>query len=722
MAGNAAVRVSIQADNSDLRRGTKQAEGDLNRLQRSGQKSLDRLKTAAIGATAALGGGLVLGLMKSVDAAIDAEAAMAKVRKMVENAGISWEKHGDHIDKVIQKQSQLAGLDDEELAESFANMLRTTGDVNKALELNALAADVARSKGIGLAGAQSLLARVYNGSFTGLKKLGIAIEPVTKAQDALKASSGKVTDAQVKAAKATDAVATRQKALAAVQKQFGGQAEAYGKTTAGSIDRAKVAAENLAETIGMSLAPHVRRAAEAASKFINEIQAGTGAGGKFRDRLEEIVDRVRPVAQFFRDHPKLIAVAVGAWAAYKVASLAALAAIKVQTFRKAFAKSVPVAAEQGAAAGVAYAVAFDTTGAAAVGRVSKGGKMTRAMRTFGKGLGVVGAAAMAYEFRHEIEDLLRRSVRDNGEELRNNVNIDERAQDFVNRVRSDAAKQVPAIKAPRGGVPRGVGSRSPKAKASLVRGAPKASLSAVLEDFHDPAGLPSPGRDHYDHVHVAASSHAELEYLMGVAQQFGLKITSTTGGKHAKNSYHYKGLAFDAGDSPPGSDPAAMIAFAKWVRSYSTGGGKRLSVTPKRKPKPKPLVGSIRPIGVGGTPNMALGTVGSTITAGLGSGPGTTVIGKPGGGMYSDGSGEDPNQALIAANDALIAAQNEHNQLVAQLISEIKRAQDYKEHLASTQFGVLKQELSDVFNDLWAGPLLSAFATPWYPGGRMASS
>lgn len=37
-----------------------------------------------------------------------------------------------------------------------------------------------------------------------------------------------------------------------------------------------------------------------------------------------------------------------------------------------------------------------------------------------------------------------------------------------------------------------------------------------------------------------------LDRAMNRAQELGLRITSTTGGRHAPNSYHYKGRAFDA--------------------------------------------------------------------------------------------------------------------------------------------------------------------------------
>jgi hypothetical protein len=245
------------------------------------------------GAMFAAAGGLAavtLGLRSVIKASGDAEATTAKVKKMVENAGFSWAAHAKEIDKVIQAHSRLSGFDDEDLAESFANMIRTTGSLSDAMKLNNIVMDVARAKGTDLAGAQSLVARVYNGSFTGLKRLGVAITPVTEAQDKLKESTKKYSIEQMRAAKEQDKIATRNEAIAKLQKTFAGQAEAYGKTQRGSIERLGVAWENLQETIGARLAPTITRASNSLSKFIDEMSAGTGTGGDFVKVLKGIGD------------------------------------------------------------------------------------------------------------------------------------------------------------------------------------------------------------------------------------------------------------------------------------------------------------------------------------------------------------------------------------------------------------------------------------------------
>lgn len=61
---------------------------------------------------------------------------------------------------------------------------------------------------------------------------------------------------------------------------------------------------------------------------------------------------------------------------------------------------------------------------------------------------------------------------------------------------------------------------------------------------------------------VGASS-SRLQYAMQKAREFGLRITSTTGGTHAKNSWHYKGRAFDASNA--NSPTPQMRNFALWA-------------------------------------------------------------------------------------------------------------------------------------------------------------
>jgi hypothetical protein len=123
--------------------------------------------------------------------------------RAAQGAGISYKAHAKEIDNVIQKTSQLSGLDDEDLQDAFTNIVRVTGDVNKSLKLTGLAADFARAKHIEVAKAGEIVGKVAGGNTGILSRYGIQI----------------------------DKGATATEALGALQQKFAGQAEAYGKTT-----------------------------------------------------------------------------------------------------------------------------------------------------------------------------------------------------------------------------------------------------------------------------------------------------------------------------------------------------------------------------------------------------------------------------------------------------------------------------------------------------------
>jgi len=58
----------------------------------------------------------------------------------------------------------------------------------------------------------------------------------------------------------------------------------------------------------------------------------------------------------------------------------------------------------------------------------------------------------------------------------------------------------------------------------------------------------------------------QLNSAMYRARELGLRITSTTGGRHARHSYHYQGRAFDAS----GSAGAMRQFFREMSRTHPT--------------------------------------------------------------------------------------------------------------------------------------------------------
>lgn len=221
-------------------------------------------KAAAIGIGAGIGAAAVA-VKGFVDAAVESEKSQARMETQLKSMGSSFKAHASDIDRVIQKHSRLAGLDDEDLQDAFTNIARSSGDVSKALKYTGLAADIARAKHMDVAKAGELVGKVAGGNTGILGRYGIKIKEG----------------------------ATATEALGALQGKFAGQAEAYGKTTAGAQDRFRVAVENLQEKLGQYLLPMVSKVAGAVTEFVTGIENGTGAGGRFRDIVMGVVDALK---------------------------------------------------------------------------------------------------------------------------------------------------------------------------------------------------------------------------------------------------------------------------------------------------------------------------------------------------------------------------------------------------------------------------------------------
>jgi hypothetical protein len=255
--------VEISGDASQLNKAFGQAGSSAQRFE--GRMDSFGKRTAGafkIAGAAAAGFGAVgaVGIKKFADAAIESEKSQARMVAQLRASGLSFQEHAAQIEKSIQATSRLSALDDEDLQDSFTAIVRTTGDVNEALRLNALAADISRAKNIDVAKAGELVAKVSGGNTGILARYGVTIRDGASATEA----------------------------LGALQQKFAGQAEAYGKTTGGAIDRAKVAFENTAEILGTALAPTIQRVANTVARFVEQMQTGTGAGGGFARKMMDL--------------------------------------------------------------------------------------------------------------------------------------------------------------------------------------------------------------------------------------------------------------------------------------------------------------------------------------------------------------------------------------------------------------------------------------------------
>jgi hypothetical protein len=174
--------------------------------------------------TSVLAGGVlaVAGVLaEATKAAIEDDISVARLGASLKANVPAWTGSNDLIDAALRKSEDL-GFGIEDLRASFSGLVGATHDIGKALDVQAVAMDLARYKGISLQDASDALTKVEAGSYRILKSLGIQLPKN----------------------------ATQVQALAAVEKIASGQAKAYADTTAGGLDKMKAHAHDFEVGVG----------------------------------------------------------------------------------------------------------------------------------------------------------------------------------------------------------------------------------------------------------------------------------------------------------------------------------------------------------------------------------------------------------------------------------------------------------------------------------------
>lgn len=284
-------------------------------------------KALRIGATAALGGALLLGgfLKGAVDEAREAQVVTARTENVIAKMGNAANISAAQVAALAGSISAKTGIDDEAI-QSGQNLLLTFGKIRNEAgagndifnRTSELMVDMSAAMGTDAKGAALQLGKALNDPIKGVTALtrsGVSFTQQQRDQIATLVESGRTLQAQ-------------KVILGEVEKQFGGAAEAM----ATPADKARVAWDNFREQIGTLLLPLIDRllttlttsVIPAVSTFVAQIQDGTGAGG----RLASIVGALA-------DNLDLIVVAIGSvtagLGAYKAAMAVSAAITAVQT-------------------------------------------------------------------------------------------------------------------------------------------------------------------------------------------------------------------------------------------------------------------------------------------------------------------------------------------------------------------------------------------------------
>ena len=188
-------------------------------------------KAGEIGKTFAIAGGAIAGALGfAVAQATDAQTKIANLDAVLRTMGDAALANRDAIIKASQATVAL-GFDDEAAALSIGKLFQRTGDLNEAINLNALAMDIARFKHIDLETASKAVTLALSGSGKLFKELGISTKDAGEPMELL-------AEAQAKVA---------------------GQAQAFASTVPGQMATLKESFNNVAQGIGEVLLPIISK-------------------------------------------------------------------------------------------------------------------------------------------------------------------------------------------------------------------------------------------------------------------------------------------------------------------------------------------------------------------------------------------------------------------------------------------------------------------------------
>ena len=275
MASNVTVVIATK--------GAKEAGDDIKSIGVKAEESSSHLSrmTGALGDVSKIAGGFVLGqalttapdfLMSAAKAAAEDEQSTMRLQQAIKNLGGDYSAHIAAVNDAISAGQKKAFTDDE-TRDAMVKLTAATGDTDEALKRLAVAQDLARGANIPLADASKLLGKVTDDNLQVFKRMGITLPDVANEADV----------------------------LAAVQKKFAGQSDAYAQSTAGQFAILQDRMSEAKETIGANLLPVMMKIGDVlATDVMPKIEAfANGVGPKLAAIGEFFTTNIKPKLEEF---------------------------------------------------------------------------------------------------------------------------------------------------------------------------------------------------------------------------------------------------------------------------------------------------------------------------------------------------------------------------------------------------------------------------------------
>lgn len=270
-----ALTLKLLADIDNFTKNIKSADNDVttfgDKVTKFGKVAGAAFLAAGV-AAAAYAGKLAI---DGVKAAIEDEAAQAKLATTLRNVTGATDKQIEATEDYILKQSLLFGVTDDELRPSLDRLTRATGDVTRAQQLQSIAINISAGTGKSLQAVTEALSKAQEGNLAGLSRLGVGIT---------RAELSTMTFEQVTAK------------LAAT---FEGQATIQADTFQGKMARLSVAFNEAKETVGAfildAVTPLVENIVTYIVPAVQSFIAGFTGGSGLKNAFEQIIDVAKTI-------------------------------------------------------------------------------------------------------------------------------------------------------------------------------------------------------------------------------------------------------------------------------------------------------------------------------------------------------------------------------------------------------------------------------------------
>lgn len=259
------VEVKLEVDR--LKKQMSDVEAQLAKVGKSAESSTggigkmsDGLKGLAKSFGLMLGAAAVVTFLNdSAKAAVEDNKSFALMEQQLKTTTGATHEQAQAIDAQIGKLSEMSGVVDDKIRPAFSNLLRTTGDSTKAMEMTQLAMDIAAGTGKDLGTVSQALSRAYAGNSGALQKLVPGVKGASDAMGYLKTT-------------------------------FAGAAE-----TAGNADpyaKMTVALDKIKETLGRALLPLINTFAKLLIQVSPIIELLSKIIGKVVDAVAPLIDQL----------------------------------------------------------------------------------------------------------------------------------------------------------------------------------------------------------------------------------------------------------------------------------------------------------------------------------------------------------------------------------------------------------------------------------------------